>query len=62
MAEREIVFLVQEDPGGGFTAHALGEAIFTQAESLQELQSMAEDATLCHFGDAAGFTVRLRPV
>ena len=34
----EIVFLVEEDAESGYTARALGEAIYTQAENLAELR------------------------
>jgi hypothetical protein len=34
----EIVFLVGEAPEGGLTARALGESIFTQAETLEALR------------------------
>ena len=47
----EIVFLVEEDPTGGFIARALGESIFTQAENLVELREMVRDAVRCHFPD-----------
>jgi hypothetical protein len=47
----EIVFLVEEDPEGGYTARALGEPIFTQAENLEELQDQLRDAVRCHFGE-----------
>ncbi len=47
----EIVFAVEEDPEGGYTAHALGEAIFTEADSLEELREMIRDAVRCHFPD-----------
>jgi len=33
----EIIFLVEDDPEGGYVARALGESIFTQADSIQEL-------------------------
>jgi predicted RNase H-like HicB family nuclease len=49
----ELVFLVEEDPEGGFTARALGEAIFTQADDLDALRRNIRDAVECHFGDAA---------
>ena len=49
----EIVFLVEEDPEGGYTARALGEAIFTQAESLEGLRDSVRDAVKCHFADSA---------
>lgn len=48
----EIVFLVEEDPDGGFTARALGVSIFTQAETMDELRDMLRDAVRCHFEDA----------
>jgi hypothetical protein len=47
----EIIFLVEEDPEGGYSAHALGESIFTQAENLIELRAMVRDAVQCHFDD-----------
>lgn len=49
----EIIFLVEESSEGGFTARALGESIFTQADSMDTLRSEIRDAVLCHFGDAA---------
>ena len=49
----EIVFLVEEDPEGGYTARALGEAIFTQAESLEGLRDAVRDAVKCHFDKSA---------
>ncbi|MGK7897712.1 MAG: 2-oxoisovalerate dehydrogenase E1 subunit beta [Xenococcus sp. (in: cyanobacteria)] len=45
----EIVFLVEEDPDGGYTARALGESIFTQAEDIESLKAMIRDAVNCHF-------------
>jgi predicted RNase H-like HicB family nuclease len=53
MAKRrtsEIVFHVEEDPAdGGYVAHALGQGITTQAESVAELKRMIRDAVRCHF-------------
>ena len=34
----EIIFLIVDSPEGGFCARALGESIFTEAESLDELR------------------------
>lgn len=48
----EIVFLVEEDPEGGYVAQALGEGIFTQAEDLEHLREAVRDAVHCHFPDA----------
>ena len=45
----EIVFLVEEDLEGGFTAKALGHSIFTQADSMDELKQNIRDAIACHF-------------
>jgi dephospho-CoA kinase len=45
----EIVFLVGDDPDGGYTARALGEPIFTQADDLKTLREMVRDAVHCHF-------------
>ena len=45
----EIIFMVQEPPEGGYSAEALGHAIFTVADTLQELNEMVRDAVICHF-------------
>lgn len=45
----EIIFSVEESPEGGFEAAALSEAIFTEADTLEELRSMVRDAVECHF-------------
>jgi hypothetical protein len=46
---KEIIFIVEEDPDGGYTAKALDYPIFTQADTLKELKVMAQDAVRCHF-------------
>jgi len=48
----EIIFLVHEPPEGGYAAEALGPAIFTVADSLDELNEMVRDAVICHFDEA----------
>ncbi len=45
----EIIFLVEEDPEGGYVARAIGESIFTQGETLEEIREMVKDAVHCHF-------------
>ncbi len=45
----EIIFLVEDAPEGGFTARALGESIFTEADTLPELRLQVQDAVRCHF-------------
>jgi hypothetical protein len=45
---KEIIFLVEEAPEGGYTARALGHNIFAEADSLAELKKMVRDAVRCH--------------
>jgi len=45
----EIFFLVEEAPEGGYTARALGESIFTEADTLEELKINVREAVHCHF-------------
>jgi hypothetical protein len=47
----ELVFVVEEAPEGGYTARALGESIFTEADDLDQLRTMVRDAVMCHFED-----------
>ncbi len=49
----EIIFLVEaDDIDGGYTAKAIGESIFTQGDSLEELKEMIRDAVRCHFDES----------
>jgi hypothetical protein len=52
MAQSEIIFAVEESPEGGFEAKALGYSLYTQADTLEELKVMLQDAVRCHFGEA----------
>jgi len=54
MAESEIIFSVQESPEGGYEAHALGYSIYTQADTLDELKVIVQDAVRCHFEAETG--------
>jgi len=45
----EIIFVVEEDPEGGYTAQAPGHSIYTQADTWEELKTMVQDAVQCHF-------------
>ncbi len=59
----EVIFLVEEAPEGGYTARAVGEAIFTQAKDFDELQTRVRDAVHCHFdADSAPKLIRLHLV
>ncbi len=45
----EILFLVEDAPEGGYTARALGESIFTEADDFESLHERVRDAVRCHF-------------
>ncbi|MBS1521138.1 MAG: 2-oxoisovalerate dehydrogenase [Bacteroidetes bacterium] len=47
----EIFFLVEEALEGGYTARAIGESIFTEADTLDELKSNIREAVQCHFDE-----------
>ncbi|MFZ9875101.1 MAG: type II toxin-antitoxin system HicB family antitoxin [Candidatus Methylacidiphilales bacterium] len=58
----ELVFSVTQEEDGGFVAECLSEAIFTQADSWEELKRMVKDAVQTHFFDQpekAKSTIRL---
>lgn len=45
----ELLFLVEDAPEGGYVARAVGAAIFTEADSLDELRQNIREAVDCHF-------------
>ena len=47
----EILFVVEEAEDGSYRASAVGQAIHTEADSLEELQREIRDAVLCHFDE-----------
>jgi hypothetical protein len=47
----EIIFEVVESPEGGYEARALSASIFTEADSLPELEEVVRDAVRCHFDE-----------
>lgn len=49
----EIIFTVEKDIEGGFTARALGQSIVTQGEDMNELKRNIRDAIRCHFENDA---------
>ena len=60
---KEIVFEIAQDADGGFTAEALGESIFTQADNWDELRANVREAVQAFYFDSAPpTTVRLRLV
>ena len=48
---KELIFLVEDAPEGGFTAQSLGDSIYTDADTVAELHSNVRDAVACHFTD-----------
>lgn len=46
---KEVIFVVEDAPEGGYRARAVGESIFTQAESLDDLRNRVRDAVRCQF-------------
>jgi len=58
--EAEIIFAFKESPEGGYEAQAIGHSIFTQADTMEELEANVKDAVACHFGERKTLpTVRL---
>jgi len=47
----DIHFIVEESPEGGYVARAVGQDIFTEADTLPELHVMLRDAVHCHFDE-----------
>jgi hypothetical protein len=48
---KELVFVVEAAPEGGYTARALEESIFTEADDLLTLGFQILDAIDCHLGE-----------
>jgi hypothetical protein len=49
--KKEIIFLFEDSPQGGYEARAIGHSIYTEADTLDELREMIRDAVSCHFED-----------
>jgi predicted RNase H-like HicB family nuclease len=49
MEVNEIIFLIEDDPEGGYSARALGHSIYTQGDSKEELKQNITNAIDCHF-------------
>ena len=45
----EVVFIVEGSSTDGYTARAMHESIFTEADDLPSLREMIRDAVRCHF-------------
>jgi hypothetical protein len=49
----ELIFEIRDAEEGGFYARALGHAIFTEAETWEELRSNVLEAVSLHFEDSS---------
>ena len=47
----ELIFEVRDADEGGYYAHALGHAIFTEADTWDELRANVLEASSLHFED-----------
>ena len=47
----ELLFLVEEADDGSFRAQAVGEAIHTEADTLDTLRANIRSAVECHFDE-----------
>ena len=51
MKTKEIIFIIEESLEGGYEARAIGESIFTEAETIDELKKNIAEAVRCHFDE-----------
>jgi hypothetical protein len=59
----ELVFEIAQEADDGFTAEALGESIFTQADTWEELKANVKEAVQAfYFDSAAPASIRLHLV
>ncbi|MFW5681812.1 MAG: 2-oxoisovalerate dehydrogenase [Phycisphaeraceae bacterium] len=51
MPATELIFTVEEADEGGYIATAVGEAIVTEADDIEQLKAAVRDAVACHFDE-----------
>ena len=57
----EIFFIIEDEPEGGYTAHALGHSIITQGETIEDIKKNINEAVSCHFDEGSGpYLVHMR--
>ncbi|QQR85005.1 MAG: 2-oxoisovalerate dehydrogenase [Flavobacteriales bacterium] len=60
---KEIIFIVDESPEGGFEARALDHSIFTDGDDREQLKANVKDAVATHFeADQMPKVIRLHMV
>ena len=55
----EIIFIVEESPGGGYEVRALDQSIFTDGDTIEELRQNVREAIHCHYETNPPKMVRL---
>ncbi len=60
--DNEIIFIVKDSQEGGFDAQALGESIFTEGDTMEELKENVRDAVKCHYEEEGPKMIRLHYV
>ena len=55
-----LIFITEKDIDGGYNARAANEPIFTQADTLAQLNFNIKEAIACHFDEMPlpGFTLK----
>ncbi len=59
---KEVIFVINEAPEGGYEAEALGLSIFTQGDDWENLKFNILEAVSCHFDDNVQRIVRMHYV
>lgn len=49
---KEIIFVVEESPEGGYEARALDHSIFTDGDDMEQLNANVKNAVATHFDTA----------
>jgi hypothetical protein len=49
---KELIFEITQEPDGGYTAEALGESIFTQGDTWEDLRSNVREAVEAFYFDS----------
>lgn len=57
---KEITFLIEEDPEGGYNAQGLGYSVFTEGDTLEALKGNILEAVRCHFDKDADIPQLIR--
>ncbi len=58
---KEVLFIVDESPQGGYQARSLEHSIFTEGDDIEQLKANVNDAVSTHFeADLMPKVIRLR--